>query len=521
MNFISNGYKVKKMKIAIHDSEKEYLKGKTFPNYALMKISAYHKSLGDSVEWWYPMGEFDKVYSSKVFDFTPENPFLPADTIKGGTGYDISSALPPEIDDMYPDYSIYPDCDYAIGYITRGCPNNCRWCVVPQKEGGIKPYRDWRQLVRDDSKKLVLMDNNILACQYGIEQLESLIGSGYAIDLNQGMDARLVTERVAYIISRLNWIRFIRFSCDTVSQIAPIENTIGLLERFGVKPYRIFIYLLVTSDIENASKRVEALKKHKGINIYAQAERNDRLGIKPNSIQLEFAQRYIYSGRYRKESWEDYCNRKDYLHIKNNMIREVTERTENIMTTAFDLGAMLSAPTIGDTRITQIPCDMLIPYHDHKFELYTGERLDDMVASVKKNGVLIPIIVQPAHDGKYEILIGHNRWNASKLAGLTTVPAVIKNGLSEEEAEMYVIESNLMQRGFDDLKISEQAAVVAMRHSKMFSQGKRNDILKELAMLEDPNAETDSETLSPPDTKLDTNKSVGEEYGLSRATVAC
>ena len=142
MNFISNGYKVKKMKIAIHDSEKEYLKGKTFPNYALMKISAYHKSLGDSVEWWYPMGEFDKVYSSKVFDFTPENPFLPADTIKGGTGYDISSALPPEIDDMYPDYSIYPDCDYAIGYITRGCPNNCRWCVVPQKEGGIKPYRD-------------------------------------------------------------------------------------------------------------------------------------------------------------------------------------------------------------------------------------------------------------------------------------------------------------------------------------------------------------------------------------------
>ena len=195
-------------------------------------------------------------------------------------------------------------------------------------------------------------------------------------------------------------------------------------------------------------------------------------------------------------------------------------KEETKMTAAFDLSAMLGAPTIGDSQITQIPCDMLLPYHNHKFEMYTGERLDDMVESIKENGVLVPIIVQPAHDGKYEILIGHNRWNASKLAGLTTVPAVIKNGLSEDEAEMYVIESNLMQRGFDDLKISEQAAVVAMRHSQMFSQGKRNDILRELALLEDPDAESDTETLSPVDTKLDTNKSVGEEYGLSRATVA-
>lgn len=192
---------------------------------------------------------------------------------------------------------------------------------------------------------------------------------------------------------------------------------------------------------------------------------------------------------------------------------------EKDMTTAFDLGAMLSTPpTATENQIKQIPCDMLVPYHNHKFELYSGERLDDMVASVKENGVLIPIIVQPLN-GKYEILIGHNRWNASKLAELPTVPAIIKKDLSEEEAEMYVIESNLMQRGFDNLKISEQAAVVAMRYKDMFSQGKRNDIIHELKMIENPGLAAD-ETTQPEKKPHNSREKVGSEYGLSRNSVA-
>ena len=220
------------MRVGLHDAEQEYLKHKTFPNYALMKISAYHKARGDSVEWWSPMLQYDLIYSSKVFDFTPENPYLPPSAIRGGTGYHdipINQTLPPEIDAAFPDYSIYPECDYAIGYITRGCPNRCPWCVVPAKEGNIKPYRAWEQLVRPDTNKLVLMDNNILACEYGIAQLESLIGSGYAIDLNQGMDARLVDERIAGILARLKWIRFIRFSCDQIPQIEAIERAAELV----------------------------------------------------------------------------------------------------------------------------------------------------------------------------------------------------------------------------------------------------------------------------------------------------
>ncbi len=294
------------MKIGLHDSELDYMPTKSFPNLALMKISAYHKNLGDKVDWWEPLSTYDKIYSSKVFDFTPENQYLPPYTIKGGTGYGIYDELPKEIDSMFPDYSIYPKCDYAVGFITRGCIRNCRWCVVPKKEGKIHKYSKWQDIVRQDTNKVVLMDNNILSCEYGISQLEELSHTSYKIDLNQGMDARLVTDDIAKILSNIKWIRFIRFSCDTISQIDYILKTARLLQKYGVKPYRMFVYLLVTKDLENASYRVEQLKKIKNITIYAQAERNERLGITPNKLQLEFAQRYIYSGKFRNETWEEY-----------------------------------------------------------------------------------------------------------------------------------------------------------------------------------------------------------------------
>lgn len=165
------------------------------------------------------------------------------------------------------------------------------------------------------------------------------------------------------------------------------------------------------------------------------------------------------------------------------------------MLATFDIGTMMSQ----ENQIKNIPISSLIPYHDHKFQLYSGERLEDMVESVKKNGILIPIIVQP-YGENYEILSGHNRTNAAKLAGLETVPAVIK--------ERLLIETNLRQRGFDDLKISEQAAVLAMRHSKMFSEEKSRAINEELERL-GGNEHSKS--------KLEVT---GEEYGMKKDSVA-
>lgn len=302
------------MNIAVHDAERDHMRGKSFPNLALMKLSAHHKARGDTVSWWDALFNpaYDVVYSSKVFDFTDENPYLPADTVKGGTGYGLYQDLPPDVDSCFPDYSLYPECDYAIGYITRGCPNRCRWCVVPKKEGDIRPYAHWRDIVRRDTNKLVLLDNNILSSEYGIGQLAELADTDYRIDLNQGMDARLVDERAAAVLARLKWIKYIRFSCDQISQIPAILNAAALLGAHGVKPYRIFVYLLVTADIENAAYRVERLKELKNISIYAQAERNETQGIVPNAAQLEFAQRYVYGRSYKKEAWTDYCGRNGF-----------------------------------------------------------------------------------------------------------------------------------------------------------------------------------------------------------------
>ena len=298
------------MKIALHDAEKEHIKGKTFPNYALMKISAWHKSQGDSVEWWNSFENYDKVYSSKVFDFTPENPYLPPDTIKGGTGYRTFDELPKEIDEMFPDYSIYPECDYAIGYLTRGCPNKCPWCYVPKKEGGIKPYRVWQEIVRPDSDKLVLMDNNILACRYGIEQLRELTETNFKVDLNQGMDIRKLDKETCQIISKVKWLKYIRFSCDTAAQLPYFEKAVKLFDEFRVPKSKIFVYFLVRNDLEEANARLQKLHSIcKSFSVYAQAERNESLGIRPTKLQLEFAQRYVYGRLYKKETWPDYCKR--------------------------------------------------------------------------------------------------------------------------------------------------------------------------------------------------------------------
>ena len=292
------------MLVGLHDSD-----GGNFPNLALMKLSAWHKAQGDTVEWWMPMMEYDRVYSSKVFTFTPENPYLPADTIKGGTGYGIYEDLPPEIDNLFPDYSIYPDCDYAIGFLTRGCIRKCPWCVVPRKEGHIRAYKTWREIKRPDSKDIVFMDNNALACQHGLDQMADMIGQDVRVDFNQGLDARLITPEVAEILGKLKWIRYIRMSADTDAMLDVVLEKARLLECYGVKPWRLFVYVLV-QEIASAERRAVALRDI-GANPFAQPYRDFTNGIEPTQEQRDLA-RWVNDKAIFKtvKSFSEYKGRK-------------------------------------------------------------------------------------------------------------------------------------------------------------------------------------------------------------------
>lgn len=202
------------MKIGLIDVD-----GHNFPNLALMKISAYHKAKGDEVEWCVPLFHYDIVYQSKVFDktYSQDIEWYPnADkVIKGGTGYGLDNKLPDEVEHMYPDYSLYPELtqDTAYGFLTRGCPRGCEFCIVASKEGR-RSYKvaDLNEFW-NGQKTIKLLDPNILACREHIDLLQQLIDSKAYIDFTQGLDIRLTNEDNIALINRLK-IKEIHFAWD-------------------------------------------------------------------------------------------------------------------------------------------------------------------------------------------------------------------------------------------------------------------------------------------------------------------
>ncbi len=196
----------------------------------------------------------------------------------------------------------------------------------------------------------------------------------------------------------------------------------------------------------------------------------------------------------------------------------------------FDLNSFIGTPDVMKNAVQNIPIDKVVPYKNHCFKLYEGERLDDMVRSVQLYGIMVPIIVRTIPDSdKYEILCGHNRVNAAKIAGKKNVPTIIKKNLPDEFASVYVLESNAMQRGFKELRISEQAFAVEMIYKRLKDSRTVSAIEKELSVLEGIKYPVDTcetgekyDEKSPLDTckKVDNLKDAAEEYGLSRASIA-
>lgn len=175
-----------------------------------------------------------------------------------------------------------------------------------------------------------------------------------------------------------------------------------------------------------------------------------------------------------------------------------------------------------DKEIEALSVNALVPYHNHPFKLYDGERLSDMVRSIKELGVLMPVIVRliNAENEAYEILSGHNRVNAAKIAGLIEVPVIIKHGLTEEEAKLIVTETNLMQRSFADLSHSERAIALKYHMESISKQGKRNDLINEIERFANIDKINEKSTSYQIDTRSRANEKTGEKYDLSSASVA-
>ncbi|MDR2594558.1 MAG: hypothetical protein LBC87_07300 [Fibromonadaceae bacterium] len=248
------------MKISLIDYDKTRM-----PNLALMKISAWHKAKGDDVDFYEPLfSNPNIIYGSKVFLFTKFTiPNTTAEIIFGGTGFTLNKCidemtkvdkcsfglrakLADDMEHICPDYELYPNIDYSMGFITRGCVRNCDFCIVPKKEGEIRFNAHINEFQRH--KKVVLLDNNILACKEGINELEAISKTDTKIDINQGLDSRLIDKKTAKLISELKFIDNIKTACDSDKQFNALKIAVENLGSFGVKPYRILVLTLVKSE---------------------------------------------------------------------------------------------------------------------------------------------------------------------------------------------------------------------------------------------------------------------------------
>lgn len=250
------------MKIGLIDVD-----GHNYPNIPLMKISAWHKAQGDSVEWYEPLfsGHMDKVYMSKVFSFTPDYPYyIDANEVsRGGSGYCIElvdgkeiyhkendSPLPPEIEHIYPDYSLYPDMtkDTAYGFLTRGCPRGCDFCHVKAKEGRCSYKVADLSEFWNGQKEIVLCDPNTLACKEHLELLQQLVDSKAKVDFNQGIDIRLLNDKNLDLLSRIN-LKTVHFAFDRWQDKDIIEPRLrDFIKKTGYNRSKVMVFILTNYD---------------------------------------------------------------------------------------------------------------------------------------------------------------------------------------------------------------------------------------------------------------------------------
>ena len=256
------------MRIALIDVD-----GHNFPNLPLMKLSAWHKQNGDQVEWYDPLTAWlnppDRVYMSKVFTFTPDypHPVCAGEIIKGGTGYEYPSggkSLPDKIEHIYPDYSLYPELcrNMAYGFLTRGCPRGCDFCIVKEKEGQkSRKVADLSEFW-NGQKNIVLLDPNMFACKDWENLSQQLIDSKAWIDFSQGCDIRIMTKEKAEYIKQMK-IKQIHFAWDRYQDkdiIVPKFQMFQKLTGWGRGKMTVYVLCGFDTTLEQDLDRIYTLR---------------------------------------------------------------------------------------------------------------------------------------------------------------------------------------------------------------------------------------------------------------------
>lgn len=295
------------MKIGLIDVD-----GHNFPNFALMRISAYHKNLGDQVEWVDPIfgGGYDKVYMSKIFTFTLDypHPIDCDDIVKGGTSYDVKSRLPDEIESsLAMDYSIYPNCNYSIQFFSRGCIRKCPFCLVRDKEGYIQPVQPVD--LNPNGKWIEVLDNNFFANPNWREAV------GYLFTLNQpvklhGVDIRIMTEEQAYWLNKLKLKGNVHIAWD----LPQLDLTDKLREVTKyIKPSKLTCYVLIgyNSTIDQDLFRIKTLWDF-GIHAFAQPYRDFENKRVPTQYEKDLARWCNNKFIFKSCDFKDYEPRKGF-----------------------------------------------------------------------------------------------------------------------------------------------------------------------------------------------------------------
>jgi len=285
-----------------------------WPNLPLMKLSTSHKRMGDQV-FLGCCESPDQVYVSCVFTknrdaaygmarFYPE-----AEIFFGGSGFNLSSKLPDEIEHEMPDYALY-GIDYSIGFTSRGCIRNCPWCIVPQKEGQIREHSQFEEFVHLDHSKVLLLDNNFLASPNCVEKLNWLHYSFCKVSFNQGLDIRLVTEEIAGLLADVKYCdgdfneRRLYFSFDQPAILEQVKKGIDFLNSAGIKSSSLMFYFLCNfnTTFEEEQERFKTLLDL-GVDPFCM-----NYGT-PDAERLDFA-RYVNSQRCaRKMSFQEFRER--------------------------------------------------------------------------------------------------------------------------------------------------------------------------------------------------------------------